>query len=349
MLGQSSESSFWLPVNASSYGGEVDWVFYFIYGVCVVMMVLIVVLAVLFIWRYRHRPGVEPSRLSHNTPLELTWTIIPTIVVGFIFYFGFVGFLNMNTPPRNLYEINVTAFKWGWAFQYPNGHVDQNLHIPRDRPVRLILSSQDVIHSLYIPAFRIKKDAVPGRYNKMWFKATKEGEYHLFCAEYCGTKHSEMYAKVIVHDPTQFAAWLEEAANWAAKLPPAEAGQKLYSVRGCAQCHTVDGSGGIGPSFKNIFGESQKLRDGSSVLVDEDYIRNSLMNPGSQIVAGFENVMPTYKGRLKDVEITALIEYIKSLSEHYEAPPAAVEESAPEENATQPAAQHSTGGENTKP
>jgi cytochrome c oxidase subunit 2 len=329
MLAQSGKS-FWMPENASSYGGDVDWLFYFIYGICVVMLALITVLMVVFVWRYRHRPGHEAARGSHNTALELTWTILPTIVVAAIFYFGFMGYLNMNTPPRNLYEINVTAYKWGWGFQYPNGHVDQNLHVPLDRPVGLVLTSQDVIHSLYIPAFRIKKDCVPGRYNKMWFRARKEGEFHLLCAEYCGTKHSEMYAKVVVHDASRFEAWLAEAANWAAKLPPAEAGKKLYTVRGCAQCHSVDGTGGIGPSFKNIYGETQKLRDGSSIMVDEDYIRNSLMTPGMHVVAGFENVMPTYKGRLKDVEITALIEYVKSLSEHYVPPTAPEGDSAPE-------------------
>jgi cytochrome c oxidase subunit 2 len=325
MLGQSS-GSFWLPDTASSYATDVDWIFKFVYWVCVIMFVLIVGLMVLFVWRYRKRPGRHADK-SHtqSTTLELTWTIIPTIIVVVIFYFGLKAFLDMTTPPPNAYEINVTAYKWAWAFTYPNGYVDQDLHVPKDRPIRLILSSQDVIHSLFIPNFRIKRDAVPGRYNKMWFQATEEGEFPLFCAEYCGTKHSEMVAKVVVHDATKFASWLEKASAWVEKMPPVDAGKKLYTARGCSQCHSVDGTAVIGPSFKNIFGEEQMLTDGSKVEIDENYIRNSILNPAGQVAAGYENVMPTYQGRLKDVEITALIEYIKSLSDDYE-PPTAVDE-----------------------
>jgi len=324
MNGQLAQSgpTFWMPSDASTYASDVDWAFYFVYWVCVAMFVLIMALLIVFTLRYRRRKTQKLQKAAtHSTTLELTWSIIPTFVVFFMFYMGFRGYVNMYTAPPNAYEINVTAYKWGWAFMYPNGYVDENLHVPKDRPVRLVLSSQDVIHSLFIPNFRIKRDCVPGRYNKMWFQATEEGEFPLYCAEYCGTQHSDMFAKVVVEDATKFASWLEKASAWVESMPPVEAGAKLYTVRGCAQCHTLDGSIRIGPSFKNIFGHEQALKDGSKVVVEENYIRDSLLDPGRQVVAGFDNVMPTYKGRLKDIEITALIEYIKSLSDHYEPSP----------------------------
>jgi cytochrome c oxidase subunit 2 len=326
----SDQGSFWMPAPASNYAEGVDWLFYVVFYVCVVMFVLILGLMGAFLIRYRHRTGHAPVKTAtHGTALELTWTIIPTIVVMAIFYYGFRGYLDMATPPPYAYEIQVNAYKWGWDFQYPNGHIDQNLHVPLNRPVRLVLQSQDVIHSLFSPAFRIKKDCVPGRYNTAWFEPTQEGTFDLYCTEYCGTKHSEMLAKVVVQDESKFRAWLEEAANWAAKLPPAEAGAKLYQLRGCGQCHSVDGSGGIGPTFKNLYGSQHGMKDGSNVNVDENYVRESILYPAKRIVAGYENVMPTYQGRLKDSEITALIAYLKSISDK------APQETAPITGATE--------------
>ena len=321
-----TDSSFWMPPDASSYAGVVDWLFYVILWICAVMFALIVAWMGVFIWRYRHRPGHKAVQTAaHSTAIELTWTIVPTIVVMFVFYYGFRGFLKMSVPPPDAYEVQATAFKWGWEFTYPNGHVDPNLHLPLGRPVRLVLSSRDVIHSLYVPAFRAKKDVVPGRYNKLWFSPTKTGEFPLFCAEYCGTKHSEMIAKVHVHEPHLFVAWLEEAANWIDRVAPAEAGAKLFHMRGCAQCHSADGQGSIGPTFLNLFGATHPLADGSSITVDENYVRTSILDPGSQVAAGFDNVMPTFQGRLKENEIAALIAYLKSISEHVEQP--SIEES----------------------
>ena len=223
---------FWMPVSASTYSQEVDWVFYFIFGICAFFFVLIVALMVLFAVKFRARKGAAtPTGLKHSTALELTWTIIPVIIVVIIFYYGFRGYMDMATPPANSYPIIVTAQKWQWFFQYPNGHIDDKLHVPAQRPISLVLQSNDVIHSLYVPAFRIKRDAVPGRYNKTWFEATevpqagKTLEYDLFCAEYCGTSHATMITKVVVHEPNSFAAWLEDASNWVDRMPPAEAGQ----------------------------------------------------------------------------------------------------------------------------
>jgi cytochrome c oxidase subunit 2 len=307
--------NFWLPERASSGAGAVDDLFHFILYLSIFFFLLIVVVALVFVLRYRRRPGhTEQASPQHNLALEITWSVIPIILVIFIFYFGFRDFMDMATPPADAQEIAVTGQKWKWLFTYPNGHVDDELHVPVDEPVKLVLTSEDVIHSLFIPAFRLKRDAVPGRYSKIWFRATKPGQYPALCAEYCGTGHSDMHTWVVVHEPGGYEQWLEKAADFVETLSPAEAGERLYKTRGCAQCHSIDGSGSIGPTFQGLYGETQALRGGSSVTVDENYVRESIQDPQAKVVAGFEPVMPTYKGKLSDREITAIIAYLKSLS-----------------------------------
>ncbi|MEX2214733.1 MAG: cytochrome c oxidase subunit II [Phycisphaeraceae bacterium] len=317
LLVAQSEPSLWMPSASSTVAGEVDSLFYFILWICVVMFLLILALMILFIAKYRQRPGYTPVRSpSHSTALELTWTVIPTIVVMVIFYAGFKGYLNMATPPPNAYEIQVYATKWSWEFTYPTGYPSTNeLRVPLNRPVRLVMQSGDVIHSLYIPAFRVKKDCVPGRFNHMWFQATELGEFDLYCAEYCGQNHSTMLAKVIVQEPTVFSKWLEDAGDVLKGKTPVEAGKYLYNARKCSDCHSLDGRKLAGPSFKGLFGSSHPLRDGTSVTVDENYIRDSILYPAKQVVAGYDNVMPSFQGRLKDDEIAAIIAFIKSLNE----------------------------------
>jgi cytochrome c oxidase subunit 2 len=310
--------SFWMLPQSSTTAAEVDFVFYFILWISALFFAMIVGATIFFLVRYRYRPGrheAPEASPSHHTPLELTWSIIPSILVLLMFWFGFQSFLRQYTPPANAYEVLVTGQKWSWQFTYPNGYVDSNLHVPVDRDIRLVLSSEDVIHSFFVPAFRLKKDAVPGRYTKVWFRANEPGTYQVFCAEYCGTSHSDMLAKVIVHPRGEFETWLDDAANFIDKMPPAEAGQLLFETRGCTQCHSVDGTPGIGPSLAGVFGREHQLTSGASVVVDENYLRQSILEPQSQVVAGYEPVMPTYSGRLKDQEITVIIEYIKSLSE----------------------------------
>ncbi|MFQ6049131.1 MAG: c-type cytochrome, partial [Phycisphaerae bacterium] len=234
----------------------------------------------------------------------------------------------------------VYAEQWRWEFTYPNGHADPELHVPLDRAVRLVMHtrSQDVIHSLYIPAFRLKQDIVPGRYTYAWFRATRPGQYPLVCAEYCGTGHSQMVTRVVVHEPGGYERWLAladplkrlSAAQYAAYLadpqefiranpefaglePPASIGARVYRKKGCRTCHSVDGSAGVGPSFRGLFGRAVVLADGSRVSADENYLRRSILAPGAQVVAGFDAVMPPYQGRISDRQINALIEYIKSL------------------------------------
>ncbi len=314
--GGASDGNVWMPPQSSTAAPAVDRLFYFIFWISAFFFALIVILAIVFVIRYRKRAGrVAPVEVpTHNTPLEIAWTVIPLLIVFVIFYLGFKIFLDVVTPPKNAYEVQVTAQRWKWMFTYPNGHVDENLHVPLDTPVLLVMTSEDVIHSFFVPDFRLKRDIVPGRYNKTWFRATQEGAHDLMCAEYCGTSHSTMLAQVVVHPPGGFEKWLAEASNFLAKLPPAEAGAQVFRTRGCAQCHSLDGKANVGPTMQAVFGSSVSTRDGKRLVADENYIRESIIDPQARIVAGFDPVMPTYKGRLKDEEITVLIAYIKTLS-----------------------------------
>ncbi len=311
------DGSFWLPSQESAAAPAVDFVFYLILGISAFFFFLVVATMCYFAIAYRRRPGRRAEKTAtHSMVLEVTWTIIPALICAYIFYAGFSAYMRMQTGPRNSYEIMVKAQKWDWFFTYPNGYVSSDLHLPVDEPIKLIMSSEDVIHSLYIPAFRVKMDCVPGRYTYIWLRATKptpkDAPLGLYCTEYCGDSHSDMRANVVVHEPGGFDAWLENAANYLKELPPAEAGGIVFSRR-CTQCHSTDGTAKTGPSLQAIFGEDHKMRDGSSVAVDENYIRESIMDPQAKVRAGFQPVMPTFKGILTDDEIGYLIEYIKTL------------------------------------
>ncbi len=316
LLLRGDSESFWLPEAKSTVAGQVDTLFYWILGISVFFFLLIVGLVVFFLVKYRRRGeeiAVQPSA-HHSTALELAWSGIPLVIVLAIFVGGFKGFLNLRTAPDDAYEVQVTAQRWNWSFTYPNGHVDPELHVPAGVPIRLVMSSLDVIHSFYVPDYRVKQDLVPGRYTTAWFEAKEPGESRIYCAEYCGTSHSEMLSRVVVHAPAEFERWLQEAADWMVGLSPADAGAELYRRKGCVQCHSVDGSAGIGPTLKSSFGSPRKFTDGSDGRVDENYIRQSLLQPAAAVVVGFDPVMPTFQGRLDDEEIAALIAYIKSLN-----------------------------------
>lgn len=277
LLGQTAPH-FWMPVEASTSAGQVDRLFNFILAISIVFFLLVVFLMTWFVLRYRRRPGVEAVKTAtHNTPLELAWSLIPLGLVILIFIFGFRSYLDMTVPPENALDIQVHAQKWAWQFTYPNGYTDATLHVPIGTPVRLVLSSEDVIHSLFIPTFRIKKDVVPGRYNQMWFQATVVGQFPIYCTQYCGAGHSDMLSSVFVHEPGGYEKWLANAASQAEHLPPPEAGLHLYKTRGCASCHTIDGSRLVGPSFKGVFGHQVPLSDGTSVMADENYVRESIL------------------------------------------------------------------------
>lgn len=334
-----AEAGFWFRDSASTMASDVDWLFYAILWICVFFFVLIVGLMIAFIARYYARPGHNEAHTPHhNNLLEASWSILPGFLILAIFGYGFWGFLELRTPPTDAYEINVIAKKWNFAFQYPNGVIDSNLHVPVGQPVRLILSSEDVIHSLFIPAFRVKCDCVPGRYSTLWFEANEptgqfdpakpvnetgsdENGYDLFCTEYCGQGHSSMIAKVIVHESGTFENWLEEANKYDPSESPVERGESLYKARGCAQCHSLDGAKLAGPSYKGTYGTKQQTNKGE-VTVDENYIRESILEPMAKIRDGYKGVMPSYQGQLKDKEIAALIYFIKAQNESAGAPPA---------------------------
>lgn len=309
--------SFWLPERASTMARHVDSAWNFVFWVSAFFAVLITALIVFFALKYRYRPGVrekaDPAP-HHHLGLEVAWTVPPTLLVVAFFWVGFRDFMDLATPPENSYDVQVTGQKWNWLFTYPGGYVDADLHVPVDTPIRLTLSSQDVIHSFFVPAFRIKRDVVPGRYNKTWFQSPIPGTYQIFCAEYCGKSHSQMLAKVVVHPPGQFERWLADASNFLDKMPPEQAGEKLYQQRGCPQCHSVDGKPGTGPTFRGLFGSTVALATGGAVKVDENYVRESILTPAAKVVAGYEPVMPTFQGRLNDREIDAIIAYLKTLS-----------------------------------
>ncbi len=310
-----------MPPSASTIAPDVDWLFDFIMAICVFFFILIFVLLVVFAWKYRYREGAPEDRgPKHNTALELTWTFIPTVIVIVIFFYGFKGFVQMAIIPQNNYEIDVSARMWSYTFRYPTGHVDNVLHIPAETPVQLVLNSDDVIHGFYIPAFRIKKDDVPGRYNRIWIIADKVDmgkpqTYDIFCTQFCGQGHSTMRSHVVVHSPDDFNAWLKTADIFVGT--PAEAGKHIWETRGCNQCHTIDGSAGRGPTWKDVFGSEVVTQKDGTLLADENYIHTVITQPNIHPLPGFDPIMPPTQGLLTEKDVDNVIAFLKSLSVHY--------------------------------
>ena len=355
-----------LPERASDYAVHVDTAFWITFFLSLIFFVIINFAILVFIIKYRRRKGDEEpgAPISHNTPLEIVWTIIPTILIFAIFWFGFKAYAEIKwIREKPKYEIRITARQWGWTAEYSDGKklvtgtikddrfittkdFQPIIFVPAGEPVQLVLTSQDVIHSFYVPEFRVKYDAIPGRYTKIWFQAKKPGEYEVFCTEYCGAWHSRMPAKVVALPPKQFERFLklppdkfnntlanmpidsiyavlnlsdDEFEKWSGAqeklllaMSPAERG-KLISQRLCQSCHSFDGSQGIGPTWKGLFGSERILADGKRVLADENYIRESILQPGEKIVKGFQPVMPSFQGQLSEEQISDIIEFIKSL------------------------------------
>lgn len=308
-------TDFWFPPSAGAETAVVDELFAWILAVCGFFGALVTALLVLFAWRYRARSRAQVGNGPTDSHLlEAVWTLVPAVLVAVMFYRGADAYVELRTPPDEAYEVLVRAQKWSWTFTYPNGHVSPDLHVPVGRPIALTMTSEDAIHSFFARAFRVKMDVVPGRYTTAWFTPTEPGTYEVQCTEYCGTGHSNMNAALVVHPQGEFERWLERASNQLDELSPVEGGELLYRQRGCFQCHSVDGARNTGPSFQGLYGSERILANGDRVLADEDYVRESILEPQAKLVAGWPPVMPTYKGRLQDREITALIAYLKSLS-----------------------------------
>ncbi len=310
----------WLPEQASTVAPAMDSAWALVYWISVFFFVLVVTIQVIFMWKYRRRPGwTEQKTAHHNYALELAWSIIPSLLIIIMFVKGFLGYIDMRTPPADTLDINVVASKWQWAFQYPQGITHGELHVPVDTNIKLIMSSNDVIHSFFVDAFRVKQDIVPGRYNYTWFTATKAGEYHLQCAEYCGRNHSDMRTKVVVHDGDGMDRWIEEEIKKILSMPPIELGALLYEQRACNQCHALDDTTKVGPGFAQTYGITHELVGGDTIEGDENYIRESIENPLAHVRAGFPPTMPTYKGLLREEEIRGLVAFIKAQNPEYKA------------------------------
>ncbi len=304
-----------LPPQASTHAKIVDDVFMFVTWVNIVFFLIVTGAAIWFSIKYKRRgPNDRTPHVTHNLTLELVWSIIPLFIVMIIFFWGFQTYMVARIAPNDSFEVQATAKKWLWAFEYPDGTRSINeLHVPFGRPVRVVLSSEDVLHAFFLKDFRVKSDVLPNRYTEVWFEANKPGEYVLQCAEYCGKDHSMMRGKVFVDSKADYDRFIANGpADWAT-MPPAELGKMTYEQAGCVSCHSIDGSKGQGPTWKGIYGQSHQFVDGTSAVVDENYIRQSIENPQGKIVKGFEGIMPTYQGLLREKQINGVIAYIKSL------------------------------------
>jgi cytochrome c oxidase subunit 2 len=300
------------PRQASELARDVDNLYFYLLAVSVFFAVLIVSVLVVFAIRFRRKSDDErPAEIHGSLLLELTWSIIPLGLVAVMFVWGASVFFQMNRPAGDALEVSVVGKRWMWKMQHMTGQREINeLHVPVGRAVKLTLTSEDVIHSFYVPEFRMKKDAVPGRYNVAWFRATKTGRFHLFCAEYCGTDHSRMIGWIVVMEPAEYQSWL---AGGPAPENPVVAGQRLFSELNCVSCHRPD-STGRGPWLGGLFGRKVALVNGETVLADEDYLRESILNPAAKVVTGYQPIMPTYGGQISEENLLMLIAYVKSLT-----------------------------------
>ena len=313
--------NFWMPKAVNLTADESDLMYYATLGLSAFFFFGIAGAIVYFVIKYRHRPGHKPEPSpAHNDALEITWTVIPTILCVFLFYYGWNTYVRVVTPPTKAVEINVLAWRWNWQFTHSNGVQDSDLHVPVNTPVRLVMTSKDVLHSFYAPVMRVKQDIIPRRYTYAWFFPTKPGTYRLTCAEYCGTNHSQMgitndgrRAVLVVHEPGGYERYLADKAALSTQLPPEQLGKMLYEKKGCNACHTVDGTPRVGPSWKGVFGTVVPLSDGSQVKMDENYITESMLFPQAKSRPGFPPSMPSFQGQLKEREIAGIIAYIKSL------------------------------------
>ncbi|MGQ9646702.1 MAG: cytochrome c oxidase subunit II [Thermodesulfobacteriota bacterium] len=292
----------------------VENVFLYIAAISVFLLVLITFLMIYFVIRYRRSRNPKPEDIQGSLWLEITWTVVPTLLVLTMFYYGFTGFQVLKKVPEGAIKIKVVARQWSWLFEYENGVKASELKVPVGKPVNLLLTSQDVIHSFYMPAFKIKQDAVPGMVNRLWFRPTEVGTYDVLCAEYCGLQHSYMLTKVIVLPEEEFNQWYQKGKEEMAAKIPSRA--QLFEEKGCRACHSIDGTSLVGPTVKGLFGKTVTvLTDGRErkVVADEAYLEKSLLEPNADLVKGFPPIMPSQKGLITDKEIEEIIAYIKEL------------------------------------
>jgi cytochrome c oxidase subunit 2 len=292
--------------GASSYSGLVDKAFVFILGTSVLLLIGVTGVMIYFLVRYRRSKNPHPAQIADNATLETLWTVLPTILVMVMFYYGWAGFKVMRDIPEDGLQVTVRAQMWSWVFEYENGKQATELYVPTGKPVVVNLESNDVIHSFFVPAFRLKEDCVPGRTNRAWFQTNRDGDFNIFCAEYCGERHSAMLSLVKSIPEKEFNEWLGVDTG-----PPE--GERLLTLKGCIACHSLDGSKVIGPTFQGLFGREEVVTtDGvkRTITVDEEYLRRSILEPAADIVEGYEPLMPAQGNLLTDAELEAIIEYL---------------------------------------
>jgi cytochrome c oxidase subunit 2 len=303
----------WFPPQASTIAGRVDDATLFVLAVCSCFALLIAALICYFGFKYHHSKAADRAHPVHvNVPIEIVWTGIPLLLAIVMFVWGARLFIDLHQAPANAIEINVVGKQWMWKIQHPQGRREINtLHVPLGQPVKLVMSSEDVIHSFFVPAFRVKQDVLPARYTTVWFEANQLGSFPFYCAQLCGTFHAEMIGTVIVMKPDAYNAWVVTPDSATAFGTPVADGRALFGQYACASCHGVKDSG-RGPSLTEIFGKTVTLQDGKNVKVDENYLRESILLPRAKIVAGYSPLMPTYEGQINNDQIQSLIAYLKS-------------------------------------
>ena len=305
-----------LPIAGSEHAKDIDTFYFFVFYLCLFFFIIVGGLAVYFPIKYRLKPG-ETRRSAHITDhffLEMLWTVVPSLLCFVLFFWGFNTYLAAFTVPNDAMEIHIRGRKWNWTFEYPDGMAGGGtLYVPLNKPIKLVMDSEDVLHAFYIPAMRIKQDVVPGRYVYMTFTPSVKGTFQIFCAEYCGKDHSGMLANLKVMDDAEYEVFKREGPPEYKTMDPRLIGETIYKTRGCQSCHSLDGTRGDGPSFKGIWMKMEQFADGTSGMVDENYIRQSVLEPQAKVVKGFEPVMPTFQGSLRPVEINGIIAFIKSL------------------------------------
>jgi cytochrome c oxidase subunit 2 len=298
------------PAQASTFAADVDKLYFLILAVTSFFAIAVVIFVAIFAIKYQDHSGTQVGAPIHGSiPLELAWSFIPFVISIGIFAYATIVYFEIVRPPAETLQIYSTGKRWMWRFQHINGRAEINeLHVPKGRPVKITFTSEDVLHDIYIPAFRVKADAIPGRYSEIWFEPSQTGDFHLFCAEYCGTKHSGMIGRVVVMEPRDYQAWLSGSDG----QPLAARGQQLFQQLACVTCHLNDGTG-RGPSLAGVYGSKVELANGTGVTADDGYIRESILTPQMKLVSGFQPVMPTFQGLVNEEGVMSLIEYIKSL------------------------------------
>ncbi len=312
-LSHAFAGSSFMPPEGSKVAGYVDGLYAFLLWASLISCVFVIGGFVFFAIKYRRKfEGQTGAYISHNNVLEFAWSFIPFVVFMIVFGWGWWVYKELRTSPKEAMEVHVFAQQWSWEFVYLSGRkVSNEFYVPVDTPVKLIMTSRDVIHSFYIPAFRTKQDVVPGRYSATWFQANKVGDYQVFCTEYCGMAHSSMLAKIHVVTRKQYEEWLEKDPYKGLDL--AQIGQKIYSAK-CSVCHNTTLDRKVGPGFANIFGKEREFDDGKKLIADENYIRESILQPNAKVVKGFpRNVMPIFAGQLNEQELSGVVTYLKTL------------------------------------